>query len=138
MGLFSGGNSSTSSTTNNYDQRVINETNNDGEFAGNEGELSYAFAETNIRTEIDGGAVKSAFDGIRDTSSEAFKFARESLATIEKSQTTEKDKLSETLAGLGELSSNIATQGTSDSIKTAVKYISIALAVVGSAIMLKG
>jgi len=42
MGLLGGGNSSTSSLVNNYDQRKIEENQNEGPLAGNKGTINYS------------------------------------------------------------------------------------------------
>ena len=106
MGFLSGGNSSSSTTneTNNYDQRVINETSNenDGQFAGSSGSIEY--------NEIDGGA---------------FDFAEKALVTIVDGQR-------ESLRGLGELQASVVTQGASETKSGLIKagmYSVIAIAV---------
>lgn len=122
MGLFGGGNSSTSSTVNNYDQRAITETNteNDGEFAGNAGTVNYSIT--------DGGA----FDFAETLSGDAFAFAETVVDTLEESDRNTQEANKELFSSLAKQQSEILTggqQGIIDTLSKNFKWAFVAAAV---------
>ena len=132
MGLFGGGNSSSSSTVNNYDQRSITETNteNDGEFSGNAGTLNYSVT--------DGGAFDFAenlsgesFGFAENLSGEAFDFAGSVVDALEKSNKETKKANSELFSSLAKQQSEILTSGQAgiiDTLSKNFKWVAVAAA----------
>jgi len=143
MGLFGGGNSSSSSTVNNYDQRSITETNteNDGEFSGNAGTLNYSvtdggafdFAE-NLSGESFGFAENlsgESFGFAENLSGEAFDFAGSVVDALEKSNKETKKANSELFSSLAKQQSEILTSGQAgiiDTLSKNFKWVAVAAA----------
>lgn len=161
-GFFGLGNSasesSTNNTTNNYDQRVINETSNanDGQFAGNSGDVQYTITDdeavknaliSNTETQraalnANQGVIERSYDSIdhalETAAGESYAFASKALDAIGKTQEQEAIKLRESLQGLGELSSNVATQGISEGYSQLSKTMTIGLVVMAALMLYRG